>query len=487
MIELKIDLNKRRQTRLIVLTEVKEGLLIESTTSAKVHVSVRVISPQGELVGEIIHGHWKFPTVIQIDNRGSTINANPVTLSDGAYRFDVFLMKTEESEATESTPYVKLTIKTGSTPRLLGLAYHIKPSETWDNSVADVMESISDGNAKYYRGDLHGHTTFSDGNLMPNEAVSLIDDIGLDYMALTEHNRMAFGYPKGKALLIPSFELTLPRGHMNLIGTNLPLHADIVEELTSADSIMDSLRRVLTASGTICSINHPFLKPWDYSLPHVNISDVDTLEIICDPTYPDSPLANQRAVAFLDWLWESGYKLFGVGGSDAHNRLDDWYEGADRPSVYGDPSTYVFCDGLTVKNLKQGLRNGNIYVSRGLNLEIQIDGGKQLPGNKVQESISSYVIAIDWKRASELSGHVIGKFIYCGRVIQEEVLSVDSQVFSLKTPVEFREGTEWLRAGFYDLNGNVIGYVNPVYSSKRPLRDGDVLTLIKRFEKESSQ
>ena len=58
------------------------------------------------------------------------------------------------------------------------------------------------------------------------------------------------------------------------------------------------------------------------------LDGVDCLEIINDPTYPDAAHANDKAVHFLDELWNDGYRIYGVGGSDSHNLIEERYEGA---------------------------------------------------------------------------------------------------------------------------------------------------------------
>lgn len=118
------------------------------------------------------------------------------------------------------------------------------------------------------------------------------------------------------------------------------------------------------------------------------LDGVDCLEIINDPTYPDAAHANDKAVHFLDELWNDGYRIYGVGGSDSHNLIEERYEGATLPSIVGDPGTYVFCKKLTPKNLMKNVKKGHICVTRFIQVEpyIMADGKPYLPGDNLGEA-----------------------------------------------------------------------------------------------------
>ena len=77
---------------------------------------------------------------------------------------------------------------------------------------------------------------------------------------------------------------------------------------------------------------------------------------------------------FLDQVWNEGIRVFGVGGSDSHNLEDEFYEGASLPSAVGDPATWVFCDGLSPKNLMNAVRQGHLCVTRFCKIEPKNQG-----------------------------------------------------------------------------------------------------------------
>ena len=120
------------------------------------------------------------------------------------------------------------------------------------------------------------------------------------------------------------------------------------------------------------SINHPFLHVWKWKFHSIPLRMVQFLEIVNDPTYEYAKESNEKAIRFLDLLWQEGYRIYGIGGSDSHNLIEERYDGALEPSVAGDPGTYVFSKGLTPTKLLQNLRKGHVYVSRYCTLEVEL-------------------------------------------------------------------------------------------------------------------
>lgn len=49
------------------------------------------------------------------------------------------------------------------------------------------MEELFHSSGKWFRGNLHTHTTLSDGRYTPERAAALYRDAGYDFIALTDH------------------------------------------------------------------------------------------------------------------------------------------------------------------------------------------------------------------------------------------------------------------------------------------------------------
>lgn len=474
MIEFKQSIKALYEAKSIEINSPGKGITVHSTLEGNCHLYVRLYNPLGQFIGEIVHGYYAFPTVIQFGKELSTMNAMMHEPLKGQYKFEFIVFQAQEPE-TLCTCTVR--IETDVHEPVLDKSFYIE--KVWFGPVGHLdHDKIIKPETRYYRGDLHGHTTFSDGKMSPNEAMVVLEKSKLDFMALTEHNRIPFGHRQGQVLLLPAFELTLPNGHMNIWGVNTP---DILSPLLEKPENM-LLKGVKTyRDKSIISVNHPFMKPWAYEEKENSILEIDTLEVICDPTYVDSPKANREAVAFLDWIWEKGYTLFGVGGSDAHNHIWEHYEKASAPSIYGDPSTYVYCEGLSIQNLKDGLRNGHCYVSRWASLDLNIMAGLIRPGDAYKGILNQYDVTLEWHEEINLPKMFEGRFIYNGKCIQKGILTRDNPFMTLEQSVSLETEDSWIRFGIYDLNGDVVAYVNPVYCKERKEKAGLLGALMEAF------
>lgn len=57
-----------------------------------------------------------------------------------------------------------------------------------------MLETFS-ASGQFWRGNLHGHSTGSDGMLSPADVCAAYRARGYDFIAVTDHFRKNFGYP----------------------------------------------------------------------------------------------------------------------------------------------------------------------------------------------------------------------------------------------------------------------------------------------------
>ncbi|MGN1328417.1 MAG: hypothetical protein ACI4V4_01810, partial [Eubacterium sp.] len=123
-------------------------------------------------------------------------------------------------EYDSSPGYLCQHIREGKWKILVG-AYHVMPQGV------DVTYSI-DFKFKEERllfGDLHIHTTASDGKLSAYEVGAIAKSIGLDFVALANHNNYSENLflPHIDGLtFVPAVEWTHYKGHMNFFGVINP-------------------------------------------------------------------------------------------------------------------------------------------------------------------------------------------------------------------------------------------------------------------------
>lgn len=326
---------------------------------------------------------------------------------------------------------------------------------------------------RWYKGDFHTHTHLSDGKETVRSAMEKAVRMGLDFYVPTEHNVLHTGWPAADILIIPGVEITTQKGHMNLFGVDR-MPGKLLEILENMDSprTWPLLLNTLTEAeryGWTASINHPFLTQWQWLHEAAPLAAFSCMEIINDPTYPPGPGANDRAIRFLDLLWQDGHRIYGIGGSDSHNKENEWYDGADGPSIAGDPGTWVYSTELTQEKILHGLRCGHVYVSRFCTLDIRISGEDRdyLPGDEISGAgFINYHMEINGLREKPLVYRV-----YNGKKIPLEVTGVRPCVYSINDMMELgHEPWEWLRMEVRRSDGTFLAYVNPVYHGSRTPR-----------------
>ena len=471
---------------------------------------IQLYNPDSVLIGEVLFGYHRFVKYLYYSKDVVSINALSHRLIAGTYVLHLLVIPSSficgdfpgESTFFKQKHILSIEISTSvSEAQKMILSKDVgtiqnfsffDPSGTYCDSGKVINPA-----RRFYKGDFHGHTTYSDGSQNLDSALRVLEKRQMDFMAFTEHNAVSFGSPYSEVLQIPSLELTLSEGHINLHGIGTvnwmePLIRNFFRKGLPESNFLASALRLIRNSAQSVSLNHMFLHPWEYTDTSLAVNEFTSIEIICDPTYPDSFEANRKAVAFLDFLWNKGYRIYGIGGSDSHNLPDHFYDGASLPSIYGDPATWVFCDGLSAAAVLQGLSDGHLYVTRFLKITVRIANGQLLPGDPVPEKILRDGHVIDYDISVENLGNTpdkeyIGMWICNGEVIGTELLSEKnpSMHISLDPHLFTQRGTaslQWFRAGILTKKGESVTYVNPVYFGT-PADDMKTMnSMIKEFD-----
>jgi hypothetical protein len=147
------------------------------------------------------------------------------------------------------------------------------------------------------------------------------------------------------------------------------MSVSLPQERTTSSVIDD-----IAAGGLLNSINHPFLKPWDWRDPATALANVHFLEVWNDHRWPDNRQATIMALDYWTRLLNAGIRLTAIGGSDFHFLPGDhrrW------PGEYlGMPTTWVYAEQLSGRAVLEGLRRGRAYISIGPRLALRCNAGK---------------------------------------------------------------------------------------------------------------
>ncbi|TKF97935.1 hypothetical protein FCV71_06290 [Vibrio lentus] len=313
----------------------------------------------------------------------------------------------------------------------------LNPTVTADHDIEFDYSHMLSSNSRWYRGDLHAHTQLSDGHNTLAAAKDIVESQGLDFFFFTEHNICQPKLPvSNQCLFLPALEVTTDLGHFNVHGPVKSLDLRNVEHSSQAtmEAGLSLARSGHNGGHSSLGINHPMMKPWHWHYDQVDLSQVSTFEVCCDPTWSTSPKATEEALLVLNEMWNCGQRITAIGGSDSHLEPHERNPKADEPSIYGDPSTFVYSHGLSGEGILSGLRNGQVYLERRCGLKFDINLGDLLPGNDSQGQALTYRIAV-----SDSENPYYAECVVDGEIVERIALSDELQSLHID------EGYRWCR------------------------------------------
>ncbi len=329
---------------------------------------------------------------------------------------------------------------------------------------------------RWFKGDFHTHTNLSDGRETVTSVTKKAKDMSLDFYVPTEHNLVHTGWIDTDICILPGIEITSDKGHFNIFGVKDDPEY-IMELMATSDEVYNN--KIIDnayENGSIVSINHPFLTQWKWQFKNTDLNKINTIEIINDPTYTDARKSNDACIKFMDILWNDGHKIYGVGGSDSHNLIDQYYEGATTPSIAGDPTTHVYMDKLTPNNIMENVKAGHMYVTRFCDLDFKIYSKDRsyLPGDEIlnhktgegscnEESVINvtYELTIT-DTEEEMDVYLVENGSYTKL---ETIDKVSNNKFI--TNIKFGSSYKWARLEIRNKNFEFRGFINPIYKGSK--------------------
>jgi hypothetical protein len=207
----------------------------------------------------------------------------------------------------------------------------------------------------WYKGELHCHTDHSDGDSDPLEVVRRAEALGLDFLAITDHNVLSQLVPLNDAqtplMLIPGCEVTTYKGHWNIWGDTAAGWIDfrILTEEAMHTAVSEALRR-----GYSVSCNHP--RPYGPEWVYDQIEGFHTMEVWNGPWQ----LFNTYALTFWENKLRAGRRYTAVGGSDCH------FHARDHIAKLAQPTNWIFVEGdPSPSKLLDAIRAGHVFITDG--------------------------------------------------------------------------------------------------------------------------
>lgn len=272
-----------------------------------------------------------------------------------------------------SAGYLCQKINSGKWQIIIG-AYHVMDDGV---EVTYDIDFEYEGEVLLY-GDLHMHSTASDGVFSAYELGKLAKKKELDFIGIANHNNFSenLALPHVDGLtFIPAVEWTHYKGHMNFFGVPAPFENSFIantrEEMQNIISHAKSL-------GAVVSVNHPKCPVCPYKWEDEDTFDM--MEIWNGPMRPSN-------VKALDWwteLLKKGRQIPIVGGSDFHK--------PKQLAKLGSPVTAVYSRSRSAEDILDAMRKGNCYVTESTDgVKIKLTYGDAVMGQTAEFSENNWL------------------------------------------------------------------------------------------------
>lgn len=213
------------------------------------------------------------------------------------------------------------------------------------------------GQPRYYKAQMHCHTTNSDGGYSPQNLVEKYKNAGYEIMFITDHNYLTLESEVNVSgvLVIQSEEITFDR-HMNAFFLNSLIQP------TSGYTCQDAIDAV-KAQGGLIQLNHycqgPFTEPsWAVSVQEIITfsNGPDFLEIWNTGT---ESVQTHDDKSIWDEVLTSGKVVWGSATDDFHPSVMESLE-------FNKGWNMIWLDTLTEQNVFNALQTGQFYASTGV-------------------------------------------------------------------------------------------------------------------------
>ena len=210
----------------------------------------------------------------------------------------------------------------------------------------------------WLKGNLHTHTTNSDGDLTPQAAVQAYADLGYAFLMISDHDHFTNPTdldPCGM-VLIPGNEITALGPHLLHVNARRCIGPE-ADRQANIDAINDD--------GGFCIVNHP---TWFSEYNHCDQKLLETWRDYTGMEIYNGVARRMEGRALCPDRWDrvlsTGRRIWGFANDDSH-------EPRDRELAWN----VVQCEKASRAHIVRSMRKGSFYASTGVAIEsIQVDG-----------------------------------------------------------------------------------------------------------------
>lgn len=212
---------------------------------------------------------------------------------------------------------------------------------------------LFDENKPFFKGNLHTHTTNSDGHMSPEGAISLYKQHGYDFLSITDHRKVTTGHLNHEGMLVlPGTEMdfALPGQTIHLVGINVSKKAAQFDRAMGPQACIDLFRK----EGGLAILAHPV---WSFNSVDTicSLKNLSAVEIYNTASQPPWNPDRADATNLLDFAANSGCLLTTVASDDTHRYTGDQCRAA----------TMVQAEELSPEAIITALHLGRSYATLG--------------------------------------------------------------------------------------------------------------------------
>ena len=286
-------------------------------------------------------------------------------------------------EYDSSAGYLCQKINSGKWQIIIG-AYHVMDEGV---EVTYDIDFEYEGEVLLY-GDLHMHSTASDGVFSAYELGKMAKEKGIDFIAIANHNNFSenLALPHIDGLtFVPAVEWTHYKGHMNFFGVVAPFENSFI---ANTKEEMKGIIEHARSLGAVVSVNHPECPLCPYKWDDDEAFDM--IEIWNGPMRG----TNVRGIAKWTSLLKDGRQIPAVGGSDYH-----------KPKQFaklGNPVTAVYSKSRSADDILDAISKGNCFVTESVDgVKIKLTYGNAVMGQTAEYNKNEWLeIFADTKKVT---------------------------------------------------------------------------------------
>jgi len=248
----------------------------------------------------------------------------------------------------------------------------VRPPTTAVNASVQPRFSRSFDVSHFQKGNVHTHTTLSDGGSSPEQTIAWYRSHGYQFLALTDHNQLSRP-ARYASLQDPGFVL-ISGEEITMTGRGRQVHVNGLciksripgGNFGSAAAALSNGISAVRHQGGVALVNHP---NFDWALSATDVSDArdaSLLEIASGHPYVHT--AGDADHPSHEALWDialgSGADFMGVGVDDEHH-ID---VSSDPPATPGRAWISTFGDVTDSAAICSAMAQGQLYSSTGIEL-----------------------------------------------------------------------------------------------------------------------